>query len=276
MAFFCGFCLLIFSAFLRLSECQNFGSNNGNPSGNTGFISNGNSGFGSNTGSSGFVPAIQRNCLVSSIQAQPMFDQKQFEGAWRVLKRSSQDSIDPVLNNLLEIFSNSAFFNTKTHSMKARMYTMQSGPGAERIMVVSGSSTRSMSIFGMKFDFCQEIPAIYLSPRDPNQPGKFSMRFRTDELGLGFELNLDEVMNGMFGKNFFEFYVLSTDYQNYAVIWNCKRVADDGTCVENVVLVMSRGKMLTPYQEQLVKAKLATICVDYKALEDEPHLNDKC
>merc|ERR1712168_366068 len=89
------------------------------------------------------------------------------------------------------------------------------------------------------------------SPRDPNQPGKFSMRFRTDELGLGFELNLDEVMNGMFGKNFFEFYVLSTDYQNYAVIWNCKRVADDGTCVENVVLVMSRGKKLTPCQDKV-------------------------
>lgn len=317
MAFLMGFGLLFMTAFLQLSECQNYGSDNGNPSGNTGFVStgfgsntgdngfasntgntgfvssgsSGNSGYGSNVNSgswsgssgsvvypnndnSGFVPANQRNCAVSSVQAQPMFDMYLFQGAWRVLKRSSAESIDPILNNFLEIFSNSAFFNTKTHSMKARMSYYQSGQ--EKIMEVSGSSTRSMSIFGIKFDFCQEIPAIFLSPRDPNQPGKFSMRFKTDELGLGFEMDISAVMHGLFGKNFFEFVVLSTDYKNYAIVWNCKRVLPDGTCGENVVLVMSRGKSLTDYQEQLVKTKLATICVDYKELEDEPHLTDEC
>ena len=85
---------------------------------------------------------------------------------------------------------------------------MTKSPTLTQIMEVSGSSTRSMSIFGIKFDFCQEIPAIFLSPRDPNQPGKFSMRFKTNELGLGFEMDISAVMHGLFGKNFFEFVVL--------------------------------------------------------------------
>ena len=42
------------------------------------------------------------------------------------------------------------------------------------------------------------------------------------------------------------------------------------------VLVMIRGKALSPYYEQLVKAKLATICVDYKDLEDEAHMSGMC
>jgi len=204
-----------------------------------------------------------------------MFNMNDFQGSWRVEKRTSQASVDPVINSFLEIFSNSAFFKTRMHSMRARMYPLQIG-GDYKVMVVAGTSTREMSIFGMKFEFCQEIPALYLSARDPRKPGQFSMRFQTRELGLGFDMDLSAVLHGVFGKNFFEFYVLSTDYQNYAVIWNCKRVLPDGSCGENVVLVLSRGKGLSAYQEQLVKAKLATICIDYKDLEDEPQISTEC
>merc|ERR1719244_2589973 len=110
--------------------------------------------------------------------------------------------------------------------MRATMIPIQEDN--EKVMFVAGASTRSMTIFGVKFDFCQEIPGIYLSNLDPNNPGKFAMRFKTDELGMGFEMDLSAVVHGIFGKNFFTFYVLSTDYQNYAVVWNCKRILPDG------------------------------------------------
>jgi len=83
------------------------------------------------------------------------------------------------------------------------------------------------------------------------------------------------IMEGLFGENFFDFTVLSTDYQNYAVIWNCKSILPNGKCGENQVLVMGRGKQLTPYHEQLIKAKLGTICVEYDSLHVEEQKSDE-
>ena len=40
------------------------------------------------------------------------------------------------------------------------------------------------------------------------------------------------------------------------------------------VLVMSRGKKLSSYHAQIVKAELATICVDFDTLHDEEQIGN--
>lgn len=270
------FSLFVGVALFRWGKCQSFPGNvnAGNP------VNTGNYGNGGNYGSVGtgsFVPANQRNCAVVSVKAQPMFDMKSFAGEWKVVKRTHMRTIDPILYDTFEIFSNSVFFKTKTHSMNAYISAI-TGQDNEEVMTVSGSTTRSKNLFGISWDICQRIPMIHLTARNPANPGQLSLRFRLDE-SLGVEdidLDLTQFMNGVFGKNFFEFYVLSTDYQNYALVWNCKRILPNGNCGDNMVLVMSRGKTLSQYYEALVKAKLATICVDYKDLEDETHTGVEC
>lgn len=269
------FSLFVGVALFRWGKCQSFPGNvnAGNP------VNTGNYGNGGNYGSVGtgsFVPANQRNCAVVSVKAQPMFDMKSFAGDWKVVKRSHMRTIDPIIYDTFEMFSNSVFFKTKTHSMNA-FISSRTGRDNEEVLTVSGSTTRSMNLFGISWDICQSIPPIHLSARNPANPGQLSLRFRLDEtLGVDTNLDLTQFMNGVFGRNFFEFFVLSTDYQNYAVVWNCKRILPNGNCGDNMVLVMSRGKALSQYYEQLVKAKLATICVDYKDLEDEAHMGVMC
>ena len=71
-----------------------------------------------------------------------------------------------------------------------------------------------MNLFGISWDICQLIPPIHLTARNPANPGQLSMRFRLDEtLGVDTDLDMTQFMNGVFGRNFFEFFVLRSDRQ---------------------------------------------------------------
>lgn len=305
-------CLLISAAVWRNAECQvvypgnsgtsgNAGGNadnsgfvpinsgNSGNSGNTGGNAGNsgypfNSGYPSNSGNSGFnsggtfVPANQRNCKVESIKAQPMFDMKSFEGEWKVLKRTNLYSVDPIILGGFQILADSIFFKTTTNSMTAEVQSITNAAN-EKVMIVKGTQTIAMNFFGMKVATCTTIPPVFLTARNPAEPGKLSIRYRTGEYlpEIDFKIDLTELVTGILGRNFFEFYVLSTDYQNYAIVWNCKRVGPKGECKDNMVMVMGRGKgPLSYYYEQLVKTKLATICVEYNDLEDEVHEGGVC
>ena len=74
---------------------------------------------------------------------------------------------------------------------------------------VWGSASRRMSFFGLKWEICQKIPPIYLAPSSKNDPGRLSIIFDTKYIPyIETSVDLTKYVNGIFGSNFFEFYVL--------------------------------------------------------------------
>jgi len=198
-----------------------------------------------------------------------------------VTRRTSMNSIDPLFYRVLDFFPNSKYFKSSTNSMQASM-RLQIGneyndEDKRRFIVVGGSQSRSINFFGMKWEICQQVPYAFFTPIDLEDPGRLTvsldMALYRHSIGepwfesIGFDFT--ELFKGIFGDNPFEFYVLSTDYDNYAIIWACKQITTNGKCGENMALVMSRGVSLKPFHESIVKAKLASICIDYDTLIEE-------
>ena len=126
------------------------------------------------------------------------------------------NSIDPMIYsylNALNFISNSKFFQTKSHSMMARIFTRpkafsspSSSTPADDEMEVNGWSTRTMRLFGFEFEMCQRIPTVQMRARNPREPGKFSLGFRMED--GDFTLDFSPLLRGIFAENFLDFYVL--------------------------------------------------------------------
>ena len=98
-------------------------------------------------------------------------------------------------------------------------------------MSVRGSTIRSMTIFGMKWDVCQGIPALALRPESPSEPGKLSIRFRLNRVLSGLfgikaqgDVDMTGLMEGIFGENFFDFTVLRYFVNIIVMSANCDDV----------------------------------------------------
>ena len=81
------------------------------------------------------------------------------------------------------------------------------------MLVVGGWAKRVVQFLGMEWSFCQKIPKLYLRAVNASEPGRLSITFDTATLPGSHQLGIDnidvtEVVNGIFGDKFFEFYVL--------------------------------------------------------------------
>ena len=86
-------------------------------------------------------------------------------------------------------------------------------PDGRPTMRVYGYASRRMSFFGLEWEICQRIPGINLAPRSENDPGRLSIVFDTSYIPyIESHFDLTKYVNGIFGDNFFEFYVLRYIY----------------------------------------------------------------
>ncbi|XP_042344442.1 purpurin-like [Plectropomus leopardus] len=108
------------------------------------------------------------------------------------------------------------------------------------------SSRGRVTLFGF-WVVCADMAAQYSVP-DPGTPGKMFMNYQ----GLASYLSSG-------GDNY---WVIDTDYDNYALTYACRTLKDDGSCEDGYSLVFSRNpRGLPPAIQRIVRQKQEEICM---------------
>nr|XP_061804427.1 purpurin-like [Nerophis lumbriciformis] len=108
------------------------------------------------------------------------------------------------------------------------------------------SSRGRVTLFGF-WVVCADMAAQYSVP-NPESPGKMFMNYQ----GLASYLSSG-------GDNY---WVIDTDYDNYAITYACRSLKDDGSCEDGYALVFSRNpRGLPPPIQRIVRQKQEEICM---------------
>ncbi|XP_020784013.2 purpurin-like isoform X1 [Boleophthalmus pectinirostris] len=108
------------------------------------------------------------------------------------------------------------------------------------------SSRGRVTLFGF-WVVCADMAAQYTVP-DPGTPGKMFMNYQ----GLASYLSSG-------GDNY---WVIDTDYDNYAITYACRTLKEDGSCDDGYALVFSRSpRGLPPAIQRVVRQKQEEICM---------------
>ncbi|XP_032434478.1 purpurin-like isoform X1 [Xiphophorus hellerii] len=108
------------------------------------------------------------------------------------------------------------------------------------------SSRGRVTLFGF-WVVCADMAAQYSVP-DPNTPGKMFMNYQ----GLASYLSSG-------GDNY---WIIDTDYDNYAITYACRTLKEDGSCEDGYALVFSRNpRGLPPAIQRVVRQKQEEICM---------------
>uniref|UniRef100_A0A8C5SFT7 Lipocalin/cytosolic fatty-acid binding domain-containing protein n=1 Tax=Laticauda laticaudata TaxID=8630 RepID=A0A8C5SFT7_LATLA len=111
---------------------------------------------------------------------------------------------------------------------------------------MTASSKGRMKLFGF-WMICADMAAQYSVP-DPTTPGKMFMNYQ----GLASYLSSG-------GDNY---WVIDTDYDNYAITYACRTVKEDGSCDDGYAIVFSRNpRGLPPVIQKIVQQKQEEICM---------------
>ncbi|XP_048835983.1 retinol binding protein 4, like isoform X2 [Brienomyrus brachyistius] len=102
-----------------------------------------------------------------------------------------------------------------------------------------------VTLFGF-WVVCADMAAQYTAP-DPSTPGKMFMTYQ----GLASYLSSG-------GDNY---WVIDTDYDNYAITYACRVLKEDGTCDDGYAVVFSRNRRgLPPAFQRLIRRRQEEIC----------------
>ncbi|EMP38552.1 Purpurin [Chelonia mydas] len=108
------------------------------------------------------------------------------------------------------------------------------------------SSKGRVKLFGF-WVICADMAAQYTVP-DPTTPAKMYMSYQ----GLASYLSSG-------GDNY---WVIDTDYDNYAITYACRSLKEDGTCDDGYSLIFSRNpRGLPPAIQRIVRQKQEEICM---------------
>uniref|UniRef100_A0A4W5M188 Retinol binding protein 4, like n=1 Tax=Hucho hucho TaxID=62062 RepID=A0A4W5M188_9TELE len=111
--------------------------------------------------------------------------------------------------------------------------------------MVAASKGR-VTLFGF-WVVCADMAAQYTVPDSAN-PGKMFMNYQ----GLASYLSSG-------GDNY---WVIDTDYDNYAITYACRTLKDDGSCEDGYSLIFSRNpRGLPPAIQKNIRAKQEEICM---------------
>ncbi|XP_078261789.1 retinol binding protein 4, like isoform X1 [Rhinoraja longicauda] len=112
--------------------------------------------------------------------------------------------------------------------------------------IMTASSKGRVKIFGF-WVICADMAAQYNVP-NPLEPGKMEMTYQ----GLASYLSS--------GGD--QYWVIDTDYDNYAVTYACRRQKADGTCDDGYSLIFSRNPHgFPPNIKRIVRQKQEEICL---------------
>ncbi|KAA8592739.1 hypothetical protein FQN60_018194, partial [Etheostoma spectabile] len=108
------------------------------------------------------------------------------------------------------------------------------------------SSKGRVTLFGF-WVVCADMAAQYSVP-DPGTPGKMFMNYQ----GLASYLSSG-------GDNY---WVIDTDYDNYAITYACRTLKEDGSCDDGYSLVFARNpRGLPPAIQRVVRQKQEEVCM---------------
>ncbi|KAM9329276.1 purpurin-like [Gastrophryne carolinensis] len=111
---------------------------------------------------------------------------------------------------------------------------------------MTASSKGRVKLFGFWL-ICAEMAAQYSVP-DPATPAKMYMTYQ----GLASYLSSG-------GDNY---WVIDTDYDNYAITYACRTLHDDGTCNDGYSIIFSRSpRGFSPAITRIVRQKQEEICM---------------
>ncbi|KAJ6657070.1 hypothetical protein lerEdw1_002815 [Lerista edwardsae] len=111
---------------------------------------------------------------------------------------------------------------------------------------MTASSKGRVKLFGF-WVICADMAAQYSVP-DPTTPAKMFMNYQ----GLASYLSSG-------GDNY---WVIDTDYDNYAITYACRSVKEDGSCDDGYSLIFSRNpRGLPPAIQRIVRQKQEEICM---------------
>lgn len=111
---------------------------------------------------------------------------------------------------------------------------------------MTASSRGRVKLFGFWL-ICAEMAAQYSVP-DPTIPAKLYMTYQ----GLASYLSSG-------GDNY---WVIDTDYDNYAITYACRTLKEDGTCNDGYSIIFSRNpRGFSPAITRLVRQKQEEICM---------------
>ncbi|XP_039215616.1 purpurin-like isoform X1 [Crotalus tigris] len=111
---------------------------------------------------------------------------------------------------------------------------------------MTASSKGRMKLFGF-WMICADMAAQYSVP-DPTTPAKMFMNYQ----GLASYLSSG-------GDNY---WVIDTDYDNYAITYACRTLKEDGSCDDGYAIIFSRNpRGLSPAIQKIVQQKQEEICM---------------
>ncbi|KAM8939372.1 purpurin-like [Pelodytes ibericus] len=112
---------------------------------------------------------------------------------------------------------------------------------------MSASSKGRVKLFGFWL-ICADMAAQYSVP-DPSTPAKMYMTYQ----GLASYLSSG-------GDNY---WVIDTDYDNYAITYACRTLKEDGTCSDGYSIIFSRNpRGFSQAITRIVRQKQEEICMD--------------
>uniref|UniRef100_A0A3P9H0G1 Retinol binding protein 4, like n=1 Tax=Oryzias latipes TaxID=8090 RepID=A0A3P9H0G1_ORYLA len=184
------------------------------------------------------------SCVVDSFSVKEDFDPKRYAGKWYALQKKDPEGL-----------------------------FLQDNISAEYTIDDDGSMTASskgrVTLFGF-WVVCADMAAQYSVP-DPGTPGKMFMNYQglASYLSSGgwllfkYQTHLWQFSDAYFsflpGDNY---WVIDTDYDNYAITYACRTQKDDGSCEDGYALVFSRNpRGLPPAIQRIVRQKQDDICM---------------
>ncbi|KAM6975845.1 purpurin-like [Tautogolabrus adspersus] len=103
-----------------------------------------------------------------------------------------------------------------------------------------------VTLFGF-WVVCADMNAQYTVP-DPATPGKMFMKYQ----GLATYLSSGDD----------NYWVIDTDYDNYAITYACRSLKADGSCEDGYAMIFSRNpRGLPPAMQSIVRQKQEEICL---------------
>ena len=97
-------------------------------------------------------------------------------------------------------------------------------------------------------EVCADMVGLF---QDTDEPGKFIMKY----YGMASYLE----------KGVDYHWVVDTDYENYAIVYSCREMGENGECVDDYSFIFSRSQSgLTPEAQRIVRRKQSELCLDRK------------
>ncbi|XP_034452047.1 purpurin-like isoform X2 [Hippoglossus hippoglossus] len=188
------------------------------------------------------------SCVVDSFTVKEDFDPVRYAGKWYALQKKDPEGLFLQDNISAE-------------------YTV----GDDGSMVAS--SRGRVTLFGF-WVVCADMAAQYSVP-DPVTPGKMFMNYQglasylssggeppqvyTPSSSLSRTTETNFCFSALPGDNY---WVIDTDYDNYALTYACRTQKEDGSCEDGYSLVFSRNpRGLSPATQRVVRQKQEEVCM---------------